>query len=259
MSEKFKQDKRELFVLKRKVIISMQDKTVSRFRTLTDTSSVVAHDLCAQLHVIQFCLEELADHVGPQGKEYLKRMGASTNYISHLVDSFRRGLKVSLSDDRHHPLSDVYDGFIELIKSHYFVVLEKIKFEVEGNLGDFTAKVNSRQLLHQLFALYSFYIDELKASLDDKENGQECKFLLVAEPKNSRFINLKLTVEGVLLTQEEFQEKLSQTVEEKGKIRQFLGGSLIKEALNQDSDYLHFYGDQKKNIISITLPIEQGE
>ena len=232
------------------------NKTVSRFRTLADTSSVVAHDLCAQLHVLQFCLEELNEHVDPQGKEFLKRMGASTNYITHLIDSFRRGLKVSLTDNEAHPLSDIYDGFIELIKNHYFIVLEKIKFDVEGNLANFTIKRNSRQLLHQFFALYSFYIDELRANQD--EENANLNFCISVQKKNNRFVDVYLVIKGMVFDRESFDLKLEQSVEEKGKIRQFLGVTLIREALLEDKDFLTFQSEGQKNIIKITLPLEQN-
>lgn len=234
----------------------MEKNKVSRFRTLADTSSVVAHDLCAQLHVIQFCLDELDTHVDSEGKEFLKRMGASTNYITHLIDSFRRGLKVSLTDNQAHPLSDIYDGFIELIKNHYFVVLEKISFEVEGNLGDFTIKKNSRQLLHQFFALYSIYVDELRANQEDFKSTLDFNFSV--HKLNNRFVQVRLKVKGISFSKAEFDQKLEQSVEEKGKMRQFLGVILIREALTEDKDYLSFEESSSQNTIEMVLPLEQN-
>ncbi len=232
----------------------MEKDQLSRFRTLADTSSVVAHDLCAQLHVIQFCLDELSEHVDEEGKEYLKRMGTSTSYITNLIDSFRRGLKVSLTDDQGHYLSDIYDGFLELIKNHYYVVLEKIQFDVQGNLGDLKIKNQSRTLMHIFFALYSLYIDELKANQD--EEGSRLSFLLKACKKNNRFASIQIEVEGAEYERSWLTHKLQTSVAEKGKVRQFLGISLLNEKKAEDEEFLTFQKGSNRNIIEISVPLE---
>lgn len=230
------------------------ENDISRFRALSDTSSVVAHDLCAQLHVMQFCLAEIEEHVSEEGREYLKRMGTSTSYISRLVDSFRRGLKVAINDHGSFPIDEIYEGAIELIKNHYFVVLERTTFTVTGNLGSLKIKNNGRKLLQMIFTLYSFFMDEVKSSDEEELFTFSINFQGIIE--NSRFVRITLETKGRSFSESWLSEKLKEKMAEKGKLRQFLGMTLIQEELAMKPDFFSFKTNQDGNTLSFVVPLE---
>lgn len=232
-------------------------KAVSGLRALTDTSSVVAHDLCAQLHVMQFCLEELQDHVDSEGKEYLRRMGASTNYISRLVDSFRRGLKVSVNDADPFALDEIYEGAIDLLKNHYFIILERLAFTTTGSLEDLRVKKDARKLLQMIFSIYSFFMDEVRS--DDNDERFTFSFNFKAEPVNSRFAKVTIETSGRQFPQSFLGSRLDQTIAEKGKLRQFLGVTLLKEAMAENPEFLTFNQFKDGNIVEIIIHLEREE
>jgi hypothetical protein len=230
------------------------ENDISRFRALSDTSSVVAHDLCAQLHVMQFCLAEIEEHVSEEGREYLKRMGTSTSYISRLVESFRRGLKVAINDHGSFPIDEIYEGAIELIKNHYFVVLERTTFTVTGNLGSLKIKNNGRKLLQMIFTLYSFFMDEVKSSDEEELFTFSINFQGIIE--NSRFVRITLETKGRSFSESWLSEKLKEKMAEKGKLRQFLGMTLIQEELAMKPDFFSFKTNQDGNTLSFVVPLE---
>lgn len=233
--------------------MNQDNKEISPFRELSDTSSVVAHDLCAQLHVLQFCLEEIEEHISQDGREYLKRMTDSTHYISKLVDSFRRGLKVSINDHDSFPLDEVYDGAIELIKNHYFIVLEQAIL-ISGKLNDVKVKDNGRKLLQMIFTFYSFFMDEIKAA--DEEEKFSLKFELNVKPENSRFARLTLETQGKVFEQSWLNEKIESSMAEKGKLRQFLGVTLIREKLQESPGFIEFKRNDLGNTLSLLIALE---
>lgn len=236
---------------------SKDKKEVTGLRALTDTSSVVAHDLCAQLHVMQFCLEELQDHVDGEGKEYLKRMGASTSYISRLVDSFRRSLKVTVNDTEPFPLDEIYEGALDLLKNHYFTILERMAFTTTGDLEDLKVKNDGRKLLHMIFTLYSFYMDEVRS--DEEEQRFTFTFNFKAQLENSRFAKITIETKGRRFPQSFLAAKLDRTIAEKGKIRQFLGVSTLKEAISENPEFITFKELNDGNTVEMMIPLERGE
>ena len=140
----------------------MPKETSSHFKALDDTLHGLSNDFYAQIHVIKFCLDEIGQYLNRDGREFLRRMQASANNINVLVDSCYGDLWTHLRDNDVHLLSDVYSGLMALINNHYLAVLENINFGVQENLNHFSVKNGARKLVFQLFALYSFYLDDLK-------------------------------------------------------------------------------------------------
>jgi hypothetical protein len=227
------------------------------FRALADTSSVVAHDLSAQLHVLQFCLDELSDHVNRQGQEYLKRMNDSTRFISQLVDSYRRGLKVNINDEHSFKIEEVYEGALELLKNHYFTIVERVAFSTNGQLNKYQVKNNGRRLLHVIFGLYSLFLDEVRATDPDEHYG--FSFHLSGLHENSRFVMLRIETKGHCFSEDWLTGRIDRSVPEKGKIRQFQGLALIKECIAEKEDFLSFQKKADGNIIEILVPLESKE
>lgn len=230
-----------------------QEEKNSKLRELTDTSSVVAHDLCAQLHVLQFCLEELDGYIDPEGKEYLKRMSTSTKYISNLVDSFRKGLKVNLNDEQAYFFDEIYEPALELIKNHYFVVLERANFLTEMPSKMPQIKNKGRTYMSILFGIYSVFLDELKAS---EEELSTMNFRLKLKHENSRFVRVCISIEPTQQSDTDFLNAMDTTAPSKGKMRQFIGLNALKEMVGDVENAFEIVRNQNTTTIGLILPLE---
>lgn len=231
-----------------------QSGKISQYRALVDTSSVVAHDLCAQLHVLQFCLEELGEHISDEGKEYLDRMEVSTSYIANLVNSFRKQLKITLSDDEPENIDKILSAALELVKNHFFVVIERLEFSFNGDFSSFVLKYNARQVMLMLFSVYATFIEVFKE--EDLGEHDKMGMSFSVKPENSRFVKLILKVENTKVGNNKFEEILSLSAPEKGKIRKFVGLNLIKEYRKENPDRFSFTGKKGRAVVELCVPLQ---
>lgn len=222
-----------------------------------DTSSVVAHDLCAQLHVLQFCLEELQDHVSDTGKEYLNRMGVSTHYIADLVNSFRKQLKISLSDDVPESLDKVFASAMELVKNHFFIVIEKLELNLEGDLSRFVLKDGARKSMLVIFAVYATFIEEFKEKSFNDQDRLVLNFS--ARSENSRFVRVEIEVKNTTVDNDRFEGILSAAAPEKGKIRKFVGLNLLEEFRQENPEWFEMNFTSDGAVIVFQVPLYLGE
>lgn len=231
-----------------------QSGKISQYRALVDTSSVVAHDLCAQLHVLQFCLEELGEHISMEGKEYLERMEVSTSYIANLVNSFRKQLKISLSDDEPESIDKILSSALELVKNHFFIVIERLELSFNGDFSSFVLKHNARQVMLMLFSIYATFIEVFK----EEELGEQDKMGMTfsVKPANSRFVRLIIEVENTKVGNNKFEEILSLSAPEKGKIRKFVGLNLINEYRKENPDRFSFTGKKGRAVVELCVPLQ---
>ncbi|MCR9206510.1 MAG: hypothetical protein NXH75_18145, partial [Halobacteriovoraceae bacterium] len=213
------------------------------------------HDLCAQLHVLQFCLDELDSFISPEGKEYLKRMTTSTRYISSLVDSFRKGLKVNLSDEIPYAFDEVYEPAIELIKNHYFVILERVSFSIDMPKTP-VIKSHGRTLMSVLFGIYSVFLDELKAREDELS---QMNFNLSIKDINPRFTKVSVLVDSVELDDKGFLGAMEKSAPSKGKMRQFLGLNSLKELAADESSSFKVSREGCSTRIEFAIPLVCNE
>lgn len=233
----------------------MQESSeISKYRALIDTSSVVAHDLCAQLHVLQFCVEELGSYVQPEGKEFLEKMEDSTVCLSRLVDSFRNHLKITLNDEDPTNLGKIYQASLELVKNHFFVILESVEFKVSGSLDGIAVKAEARRLMNILFSLYSMALEEIRESEDLGKKNISIEFS--ANKENDRFAQLEVLIKGVDVNSTWLVDQLEGSVPEKGRLRKYLGQTSIKEKLVEDRSFLNFSQEGGACIIGLKVPLD---
>ena len=226
---------------------------ISKYQALVDTSSVVAHDLCAQLHVLQFCVEELTHHISKEGAEFLERMEDSTQYIASLVDTFRNHLKITLTDEDPTSLEKVYQASLELVKNHFFVILESVDFRVSSEISNVVVKCEARKLMNMIFALYSMGLEKIKNS--EVLGRDTISIELRAQKENSRFANIELHFQGFQLERDWFFNELETCLPEKGRLRKYLGQTSIKEKIADEGSFLKYSDTEKGSLISLKVPL----
>lgn len=226
---------------------------ISNYRGLVDTSSVVTHDLCAQLHVLQFCVDELSHHVSEEGAEFLNKMIDSTQYIASLVGTFREHLKMTLNDEDSTSLDKIYKAALELVKNHFFIILESVDFKVVGKLERTIVKSEARKVMNIVFSLYSMVLEKMNTrDAFDKENMLiEFKSVKL----NNRFAEIQLYFTGFNIDSTWFLEQLEVSTPEKGRLRKYIGQAYIKEKVASNESFLTFLPSDKGSVISFKVPL----
>ena len=74
--------------------MKLTEEQVNFLDSFLEAGAVAAHDFSGQVHVIQFCGEELINHVSGDGTKFLERMNSSIENLTNYVKSFRTFLKV---------------------------------------------------------------------------------------------------------------------------------------------------------------------
>jgi len=228
--------------------------SVTKYRALIDTSSLVTHDLCAQLHVLQFCVTELESFVSSGGEEFLEKMGDSTRHLSEIINTFRRQLKVTLNNEDPTSFKEIHAAVMDLLKNHFYAVFERVDFSFEGDLSKLKVKHNSRKYMNVLFSIYATMIDHLKEG-DFLETDKVHFYQNVIE-ENKRFLNIKITVPQHSFKKEWFLKKINEGIPEKGKMRILLGLSILKEALEEGELKFFVVTKADETVIEVHLPLE---
>lgn len=226
------------------------------YKALVDTSSVVAHDLCAQLHVLQFCVDELENFITDDGQKYLKRLSQSANYLNDLVNTFRRQLKINFEEGVHYSLIDIATNAVELVKNHYYGHIDKITITQDKSLSRFLLKDDAAQVMHEMFSLISVYIDSARDA-----NYFENKSIVIeisAKKLNSRFAHVLIDFHSSLnISFENFVKDIEANTPEKGRMRKYIGLNLLGSKLKDDEDKVEGIneGDKLRLILKVALPL----
>lgn len=105
------------------------------FNAILETGSLFGHDLSGQYHVIQFCLDELAERpLDEQTMRFIGRIGESLEELIRLTEQARRVFRESaLGEQSPRSLREI----LELACTHYYVHAAKSWPALEVNVtGD---------------------------------------------------------------------------------------------------------------------------
>ena len=237
-------------------MVKDNEQELSNYRALVDTSSVVAHDICAQLHVLQFCAEELEEFVKEGGGPYLEKLHQSAHYLNNLLNSFRKQLKISFDPTKDYQFSEIQEGVTELIKNHYYGVMEHLIFESDFE-DHYQVKGKANEFMHLVYSAYSFLIDAIAE--ENAFEGKPVIFRARNERLNSRFFKFTLRTIGPTISEKDFEDSLAKDIPEKGKMRKYIGLSLLKQFQKLDPEFFKYESLEEGNLISFKLPRPQVE
>ncbi len=183
-------------------------------------------------------------------------MGVSTHYIADLVNSFRKQLKISLSDDTPESLGKIFTAAMELVKNHFFIVIEKLELNSSGDLASFKLKDSARKSMLGIFALYATFIEEFKETSTSDQDKMVLNF--TAKSENSRFVTITIDVKNTTVTEERFETIVKDAAPEKGKIRKFVGLNLLEEFRKENPEWFKFTSTPKGAEVQLYVPLHLG-
>lgn len=227
----------------------MSKKELGHFDALVDTSSVVAHDLCAQLHVLQFCTEELEGHVTGEGKKYLEKVTESSQYLANLINSFRNQLKFDFGPNKKYNVAQINTFVHELLKNHFYGAIDKIELDVNESSHGHVPQGESVDNVHLLFSIYSTVIDILKGKnyfVKDK--------LSIELSTNEEGISMTFSGNQLDFSVEDVEKEMRVLTPDKGHIRKYLGVQYLNSLKKVNTDVLTM--DMSSSLLSVTLKMD---
>jgi hypothetical protein len=129
---------------------------------MLESSSVAAHDISGQIHVMQFCVEELENHISADGIKYLNRLQDSLDEVTDLITFYRSYIKKSSLVQSDLNPKQLVENVIHSLQVHFWNEFKKVKFvtsDIDGTLNFSTA---NEELHSVLFSVMSIYLEELK-------------------------------------------------------------------------------------------------
>lgn len=154
---------------------------------MLETSSVALHDISGQIHVMQFCVEELEDHINKSGSKYIGRLQDSLDEVTELLSFYKSYVKKSSLSNELGGAQGLIERVLSSLQVHYWNEFKKIKFEYLEVASGIKFNVSKEELHSVLYSLLSIYLGELKKGQLDRctmkiglkvLDSQYCKFTL---------------------------------------------------------------------------------
>jgi hypothetical protein len=154
---------------------------------MLETSSVALHDISGQIHVIQFCVEELNDHLDKAGSKYIERLQDSLDEVTDLLSFYKGYVKKASLSKELNGAEGLIEGVLSTLQVNFWNEFKKIKFDLSGVESGVKFGVSEEELHSVLFSLLSLYLDELKKAKLERctisiglkvLDSQHCKFTL---------------------------------------------------------------------------------
>lgn len=192
------------------------DIDIENYNATIESCSVVGHDISGQLHVLQFCAEELSEKY-PDDQHVQKALSASEQ-LGHQVKVLRSFLTKSLLSESSKALYDIYKETEILIEIHHPRHFHQLIVTYDQSLSDRAIDNNYHELLNCNFTLFNFFIEELK-----KGTAKEIRLSISYEQAADGTEMLKLVVENTSVDFSCFEDLHEEASFVKKTIRKSLG------------------------------------
>lgn len=229
------------------------DGELSHHLALTETSSVVAHDLCAQLHVMRFCIEELmSESKIPKHlyEEYLSQLNSSTDYMDRLLFTYRSLLKLEKEQGDSFTLPCLLNYAQHLTQGHYQSLAAQIFFDDRYDDVQVSYQGSYRHYSHIVFAIYSCFIEWEHDRCERKEFNFE--HTLFDARKGGSVLSISLP--EAMMSRENLTEMMSSRTRLKGRLRQWFGLNHLNDRVKEDPQFIEVIVDAQKTSVRIKLP-----
>lgn len=174
----------------------------SRYRTLGEMSALIAHDMNSSIHVIQFCVRQLAeDPERVKDPDYLFQLETNVSQLLRLMDSLRARLK-NANPEAVASFLEAHAHTVRVLRTQYAANrFDSISFDIGADLEDLRLSVSRADLIHILENLYRNSVENLLA------NGVHApKIAITLSERNDTDTTIKISDNGTGLTTERFDE-----------------------------------------------------
>ncbi|GEM_PF-5059853 len=154
---------------------------------MLESSSVAAHDIAGQVHVMQFCVDELEEHTSDQGKKFLSRLESSLDELTDIISFYRVYLKKAALSGSVLTPGDFLEKVLATSRINFWNEFKKITFITNATNEEWKLNVSCAEIHSVIFSMIAIYIEELKkgqivefqVQLDLKKlDSQYCQFTL---------------------------------------------------------------------------------
>lgn len=213
---------------------------------MLESSSVAAHDISGQIHVMQFCVEELENHIDTEGIKYLNRLQDSLDEVTDLITFYRSYIKKSSLDSGQISPKILLENVIHSLQVHFWNEFKKLKFDTSEIEDAILFDATNEELHSVLFSLMAIYLEELKkGQLVDSVIKLKLKLL---DSKYSQF-----TLESVLPVDEAVFQTLDESSSPGAKVfRKNLGHEIILNSIKYD---ISCSNEGEKFLISLKIKV----
>lgn len=175
----------------------------SRYQTLGEISGLIAHNLSAPLHVIQYCTDELAEDPSPQRKDQLvEQIRLNSNRAVELITSLRARLKNSSETEGVSEYKETHDYILRLLEIQFGQkIIKKIQFSIDPFVARTKLAVPRVELMQVLDNLYR---NSVRNFLENKIETP--KISISIGQLSEEDIEIIICDNGSGLTSREFQE-----------------------------------------------------
>lgn len=129
---------------------------------MLESSSVAAHDISGQIHVMQFCVEELENHINPDGIKYLNRLQDSLDEVTDLITFYRSYIKKSSLAQLDLAPRQLIENVIHSLQVHFWNEFKKVKFDTSNISEEILFSTSNEELHSVLFSVMAIFLEELK-------------------------------------------------------------------------------------------------
>ena len=143
---------------------ALNEADKSRYKTIGEISALVAHDLSAPLHVIQFCSDQIQeDPTRMQNERYTNFLANNVKKATDLVNALRARLKNTEENRTSAEITEAHGHVVMLLKTQFATENFNFKqcFKLSDNLNGLRLKISQMDLIHILDNLYRNSIQNL--------------------------------------------------------------------------------------------------
>ncbi|WP_044557554.1 ATP-binding protein [Halobacteriovorax marinus] len=154
---------------------------------MLETSSVAAHDISGQVHVMQFCVEELEDQISEDGKKYLDRLQSSLDELTDIISFYRTYIKKDSPVEGAISARTFLENVLHAVQVNFWNEFKKINFKIDAEMQEWRLSAPYSEVGGVIFSVMAIYLEELKKGQIDgldveltlkKLDSQHCQFTL---------------------------------------------------------------------------------
>ncbi|OUR96637.1 hypothetical protein A9Q84_09845 [Halobacteriovorax marinus] len=188
---------------------------------LLETSSIAAHDISGQIHVMQFCVDELETHLKDSGVKYITKLQSSLDELTELITLYRVDIRNSSLSKKTDGAAELVEKILSSVQVHFFNEFKKINFDLSDLSENLNLNISREELQSVLFSLLTIYLEELK-----KGQIEPCTMRLGLKVLDSEYC--KFTLESKYSVDKKIFEKVDDSSSPGAKIyRKNLGHFII--------------------------------